>query len=49
MAKDVLSDITRLEKDIDVITYHLYNITYDEILAIDPETTITAEEYNNYE
>jgi adenine-specific DNA-methyltransferase len=49
MAKDVSSDITKLEKDIDVITYHLYNITYDEILTIDPETSITKEEYDNYE
>lgn len=37
------------EKLLDIAVYHIYDITYDEILAIDPETTITKEEYNNYE
>jgi type I restriction-modification system DNA methylase subunit len=43
-----LVDTNGIEKDIDIIVYHLYNITYDEILAIDPETPITRNEYENY-
>ena len=32
------------------ICNHLYGLTYDEILIVDPETPITREEYeNNYE
>ena len=34
---------------IDQIVYHLYNLTYDEVLIIDPKTTITREEYENNE
>lgn len=37
-----------LESEIDHIVYHLYNLTYDEVLIIDPETPITREEYENY-
>ena len=33
------------EKLIDLLIYHLYGLTYDEVLIIDPETTITREEY----
>lgn len=33
------------EKQIDLIVYHLYNLTYDDILVVDPNTTITSEEY----
>lgn len=34
---------------IDQIVYHLYNLTYDEVLIVDPETPITREEYDNFE
>ena len=34
-----------LENDIDKQVYHLYNLTYDEILIVDPNTPITKEEY----
>ncbi|MDD2577498.1 MAG: TaqI-like C-terminal specificity domain-containing protein, partial [Bacteroidales bacterium] len=34
-----------LEKEIDCIVYKLYDLTYDEVLVIDPLTPITREEY----
>lgn len=42
------SDIRLYEEQIDLIVYHLYGLTYDEVLIIDPETSITCEEYENY-
>ena len=35
------------EQQIDLIVYHLYGLTYDEVLIVDPETPITREEYEN--
>lgn len=29
----------------DRLVYHLYSLTYDEVLIVDPETPITREEY----
>jgi len=34
-----------LENVIDLLVYHLYGLTYDEVLAVDPGTPITREEY----
>ena len=34
-----------LEQQIDLLVYHLYRLTYDEVLIIDPETPIKREEY----
>ena len=39
------ADTSGLEKEIDEIVYHLYGLTYDEVLVVDPETKITREEY----
>ena len=39
---DSISD----EMEIDLLVYHLYGLTYDEVLIVDPETPITKEEYN---
>ena len=39
------TDITTLEQQIDLLIYHLYNLTYDEVLIVDPQTSITREEY----
>lgn len=39
------ADTSFLEKRIDILVYHLYGLTYDEILIVDPETPITREEY----
>lgn len=45
--RNVNSDTQALEDDIDMIVYKLYGLTYDEILIIDPETSITQIVYNN--
>lgn len=37
-----------IQQQIDIIVYHLYNLTYEEVLIVDPETTITREEYDNH-
>lgn len=44
---DKLSDTTSLENQIDFLVYHLYNLTYDEVLIVDPETPITREQYES--
>ena len=38
-------DTSTLESEIDLLVYHLYGLTYDEVLIVDPETPITQEEY----
>ena len=40
-------DTSTLESEIDLLVYHLYGLTYDEVLIVDPETPITREEYEN--
>lgn len=42
---DVNARITSIESRIDILVHHLYGLTYDEILVVDPQTTITREEY----
>lgn len=42
-----LTDTTELEAEIDFLVYHLYGLTYDEVLIVDPETPITREEYES--
>lgn len=39
------ASIQDLENQIDNIVYHLYNLTYDEILIVDSQTPISQEEY----
>ena len=46
--EDSTIDTSKLESEIDHLVYHLYNLTYDEVLIIDPETPITREEYDNF-
>ena len=41
-------DSTYLEKEIDVLVYKLYELTYDEVKIIDKEFWLSEEEYNNY-
>ena len=41
------ADTYQLELQIDRLVYHLYGLTYDEVLIVDPETPITREEYSN--
>ena len=38
---------TMISDSIDLLIYHLYGLTYDEVLIVDPETPITREEYEN--
>lgn len=42
---DPNADTTSEERQIDRLVYHLYGLTYDEVLIVDPQTTITREEY----
>lgn len=42
---DPYTDTTSFEQQIDLLVYHLYGLTYDEILIVDPQTPITREEY----
>ncbi len=39
------ADTTALENEIDRLVYHLYGLTYDEVLIIDPTPPFTREEY----
>ena len=40
-------DTYALESEINLLVYHLYDLTYDEVLIVDPETPITREEYES--
>jgi hypothetical protein len=42
---DINTDTSNLETKVDFLVYHLYGLTYDEVLIVDPETPITREEY----
>ena len=44
-AKEEAIDSASYEKEIDIIVYRLYGLTYDEVLIVDPQTPITREEY----
>ena len=44
-AIDPSADISTEEAKIDFLVYHLYGLTYDEVLTVDPETHITKDEY----
>lgn len=44
-ALDDKADTKQNEIEIDLLVYHLYGLTYDEVLIVDPETPITREEY----
>ena len=39
------NDTSVFEQQIDLLVYHLYGLTYDEVLIVDIETPITREEY----
>lgn len=45
---NIEADITSLEYQIDFLVYHLYGLTYDEVLNVAPETPISREEYEAY-
>jgi len=35
-----------IAEQIDIFIYHLYGLTYDEVLIVDPETPITRKKYD---
>ncbi len=39
------SDTSMLESEIDKLVYHIYDLSYDDVILIDPETPFTKEEY----
>ena len=39
------ADVNKEETEIDRLVYHLYGLTYDEVLIIDPTPPFTREEY----
>ena len=41
------SQIASTDNEIDRRVYHLYGLTYDEVLTVDPNTPITKEEYES--
>lgn len=41
-------DTSVLEHQIDVMVYKLYELTYDEVLIVEPEFEISREEYESY-
>lgn len=50
-AKEINSsaDTKYLEDKIDFFVFHLYGLTYDEVLIVDPKTSITREKYTQEE
>jgi hypothetical protein len=41
------SDTSGFENQIDYLVYKLYGLTYDEVLIIDPNASITREDYES--
>lgn len=46
---DPNADTSEQDQAIDKLVYKLYGLTYDEVKVVDPETTITKEEYEEGE
>ena len=42
---DPKADTSALENQIDQMVYKLYELTYDEVKVIDPEFSLSSEEY----
>lgn len=42
---DISANTIKEEQAIDRLVYKLYGLTYDEVLTVDPETSIKREEY----
>ncbi len=40
--------VKEYEKQIDIIVYKLYDLTYQEVLTVDKDFSMSEEEYNNY-
>lgn len=41
--------VKEYEKQIDIMVYKLYDLTYDEVLTIDKDFTLTEQQYNDYQ
>ena len=41
--------VKEYEKKIDIMVYKLYDLTYDEVLTIDKDFTLTEQKYNDYQ
>lgn len=41
-------EVIKYEKQIDVVVYKLYDLTYQEVLTVDKDFSMSEEEYNNY-
>lgn len=41
------ADTREMEQEIDLLVYHLYGLTYEEVLIVDPETEVTKVKYEN--
>lgn len=37
-----------LENIVDIMVYKLYNLTYDEVLVVDPEFEMSEEDYEKF-
>ena len=46
---DKSCDTSALENKIDFLVYHLYDLTYDEVLVVDPNPPFSREEYDAYQ
>jgi adenine-specific DNA-methyltransferase len=44
--QNVKADVSNEEKQLDILVYHLYNLTYDDAKIIDP--ALSEEEFNKY-
>ena len=53
-SKDYISNnqkqqaVKEYENQIDILVYKLYDLTYDEVLVIDKDFSLSEEQYNNY-
>ena len=45
VCQQLSAQITETDQEIDLKVYHLYGLTYDEVLTVDPNTPIRREEY----
>ena len=46
-ANGVSQDVSCLENEIDLLIYKLYDLSYEDVILIDPETPFSQEEYDN--
>lgn len=46
--KEKQNAVKEYEKQIDTMVYKLYELTYDEVLTIDKDFTLTEQQYNDY-